>query len=371
MWSWLRLARHQQHVLQVMSFMEFLPVPLRITWVSPRQGFPVFRSSTQHKEVPMESIKGPVHEWPLLSPFSFLYLSLLFPSLHLPSFLLPSSLSFPHFLPSPFFFSSIDLDLSFYLYSFYTIKTNKSRNAFQLPDTRGTQMDGSGYPPAVEQLGGEIDKWIAKLGRKVQGRREHGGGVMIISRYYWWVGVWQRGSDTLRWALAEGQELPCGWGRGPPIGKEQHVLKLGGRKTLVVQGVWISRGMYLERSNWSWMPADKDPTALSREGGNSFHLLNKCSAQVQIPGQEEFGGGHPLFHFPVGGASELYMARRQKLGSGCLSSPLGPALLFLSCSLGLSAVVGKGGKGNCRKDSILATHSAAEIRWAYLHWLFR
>ena len=56
---------------------------------------------------------------------------------------------------------------------------------------------------------------------------------------------------------------------------------------------------------------------------------------------------------------------------GCLSSPLGPALLVLSCSLGLSAVVGKGGKGNCRKDSILATHSAAEIHWASLHWLFR
>lgn len=117
--------------------------------------------------------------------------------------------------------------------------------------------------------------------------------------------------------------------------------------------------------------SDKDPTALSREGGNSFHLLNKCSAQVQIPGQEEFGGGHPLslssWREPV---SCIWPEDRSWV-LGCLSSPLGPALLFLSCSLGLSAVVGKGGKGNCRKDSILATHSAAEIRWAYLHWLFR
>ena len=36
---------------------------------------------------------------------------------------------------------------------------------------------------------------------------------------------------------------------------------------------------------------------------------------------------------------------------GCLSSPLGPALLVLSCSLGLSAVVGREAKGIAGKTA--------------------
>lgn len=112
-------------------------MPLRITWVSPRQEFPVFRSSTQHKEVPMESIKGPVH----VSDHSYhhFYLSLPLSPLSLPSSSLLFSFLlslFPTSFQVPSFSLSIDLTFPSTCIHFTQLEKGISRNAFQLPDTR-------------------------------------------------------------------------------------------------------------------------------------------------------------------------------------------------------------------------------------------
>lgn len=159
-------------------------------------------------------------------------------------------------------------------------------------------------------------------------------------------------------------------GEGLPR-KEQHVLeawrqeKPGGPRSL------ISRGMYLVEVTDCIKQSDKDPTVITRRWKLIPPLLNKCSAQVQIPGQEEFGGGHHPLHFPVGRepVSCIWPEDRSWV-LGCLSSPLEPCpafpvLLPGDCQLWW----GREAKGTAGKDSILATHSAAEIRWAYLHWL--
>lgn len=136
--------------------MEFLPVSLRITWVSPKAGVPSLQEQHTAQGSSHGKYKGsrPRVTTPITISIS-LYLSLLFLSLCLPSFS-PSLFFFPTSFQAPSF--SLSINPTFPSTCIHITRLKRiSRNAFQLPDTRGTQMEGSGYP-AVEQLGGEIDK---------------------------------------------------------------------------------------------------------------------------------------------------------------------------------------------------------------------
>ena len=194
---------------------------------------------------------------------------------------------------------------------------------------------------------------------------------MIISGYYGWGGSVAKRKWHVSWALAKGQKLTGGWGRRASRGRNNMCQKLGGRKSLAVQGVWISRGMDLERSNWSWMPATKTPLLYHMKMETHSTFWTKVFSTSSSPWPGGIWGRPPPFTFQLEGANELYMARRQKLGAGLSKLTAGPCPACPVLLPGTVSCGGKGGKGNCRKDSILATHSAAEIHWAYLHWLFR